>query len=120
MSKRIYQPESTVQADLLRAILKERGIESNLENDDSSQWNYRSITAPLSISVAEADEARALAILQEHFDGIQNTAERRVGFAQRVYERRKSRLTTLILFYLIIFIAIVVIVVFLSMGRLRH
>jgi hypothetical protein len=121
MSKRIYRPESTVQADLLRAILKEHGVDSNLENDDSSQWNHRPVTAPLSISVAEADESRALAILQEHFDRVQKTAGgRRDGFPQRVHERRKSRRATLILFYLVIFIVIVVMVVFLSTGRLGH
>lgn len=103
MTKRIYRPSSTVEADLLRSILQERGIESTLENDHSSQWNYRSVTAPLSISVADGDELRALAILEEHFRNVKEGAAGRAGgYAQEVASRRKSRARRLVAFYAVV------------------
>ena len=99
----IYRPSSSVEADLLRSILHERGIESTIENDTTSQWNYRSVTAPLTITVADSDESRATEILQEHFDRLKNQGAGPKGsFERGVASGRKARAQLLIAFYSIV------------------
>jgi hypothetical protein len=99
MAKQIYRPDSTVEADFLRGILREQGIQSSLENDNTSQWRYRSVTAPLAITVADGDELRATNILQEHFDRLQKKPNGPIGsFEQAVMSHRESRKRLLIVF----------------------
>src|SRR5476651_1374205 len=99
MARQIYRPNSIVERNVLREILREHGILSSMENDNTSQWNYRSVTAPLAITVADGDELRATTLLQEHFDRLQKKPAGPIGsFERAVTSRRESRKRLLIVF----------------------
>jgi hypothetical protein len=103
MMKPIYRPSSVLEADELRALLRQHGIESALENENSAQWNYNSVTAPLTIMVADGDEQKAIRVVQEHFDRLREKPPQLLGaFERGLLFRRSERRSILVLFYVII------------------
>jgi len=59
--KPIYSTQSLPEAEILRDLLKENGIDSILDNENAPV----PAAAPLTISVHEEDESLALHLLQE-------------------------------------------------------
>jgi hypothetical protein len=60
--KQIYRAQSVAEAGLLRTILREHGIEAAVDNLNSPLPT----AAPPTLLVADADEAEALRLIQEH------------------------------------------------------
>jgi hypothetical protein len=64
----IYAPESTLEADTLRALLAENDIPSTLENDPPPQWQETSPRPPMWIGVSDGHVERATRVIQTYFD----------------------------------------------------
>lgn len=58
----IYSTQSLPDAELLRALLLENGVESILDNQNAPIPG----AAPLTVSVEESDQPLALRLLKEH------------------------------------------------------
>ena len=63
--KQIYTTQSVPEAGLLRTILREHGIEAQVDNLNAPFPS----AAPPTIVVADADEAEALRLIREHLAG---------------------------------------------------
>ena len=66
MLKTVFMTSEPVQAELARALLRDHGIPSFLENEHSHQMglSFQAPQTPLLVKVHEAQEAEALALLR--------------------------------------------------------
>lgn len=68
--KRLYATTDPAEAELLRALLRDAGIESTLDNEYGAPYAIGLPTAavPLGINVGDSDAAQAAEILAGHFE----------------------------------------------------
>jgi len=64
--KRVYSTSSLQEAELLRVFLRQNGIESMLENENSFLFVTPSATFPLIIAVADEDLDGAVHVIRKH------------------------------------------------------
>lgn len=64
--KRVYSTSSLQEAELLRVFLRQNGIESMLENENSFLFVTPSACVPLIISVDDEDLDGAVHVIRKH------------------------------------------------------
>lgn len=64
--KRVYSTSSLQEAELLRVFLRQNGIESMLENENSFLFVTPSATVPLILTVADEDLDGAVHVIRKH------------------------------------------------------
>jgi hypothetical protein len=64
--KRVYATGSLQEAELLRVLLRQNGIESLLENEFSSNVALGAASVPLIVTVSDADEPGAIHVIRKY------------------------------------------------------
>jgi hypothetical protein len=69
--KRLYATTDPAEAEILRALLRDAGIESTLDNEGAAAYAVGLPTGavPLGINVVDGDAAAAAEVLAAHFQG---------------------------------------------------
>jgi len=68
--KRLYATTDLVEAEVLRALLRDQGIESTLDNEGAAAFavGVPSAAAPIGINVSDEDAPAAAEALARHFE----------------------------------------------------
>jgi hypothetical protein len=68
--KRLYATTDPTEAELIRVLLREKGIESDLDNEGGAAYaiGFPTAAVPLGINVRDEDAADAVELLARHFE----------------------------------------------------
>jgi len=107
--KRLYATTDPTEAELIRVLLREKGIDSDLDNEGGAAYaiGFPTAAVPLGINVRDEDAADAVELLARHFEqkeaeaGAEPAPGKSTEFEEKVrQERPRKRLLWALIFLL--------------------